>query len=143
MVASDSRRAMKPAFAAIVILLLPGVALAQSIVGVLGITREVAPLEKRLQDTREVTIQGYVFRVGRLDGHSVLHGRSGAGKVNAAIVTTLLINQFNPSAIFFSGTAGAIDQSLYPGDVVIGASVAQHDFGLQAARGLTRQGPRN
>ena len=78
----------------------------------------------QLQDTREVTVRGYVFRVGTLDGHQVVVGRSGAGKVNAAIITTLLINQFNPSAIFFSGTAGAIDQSLYPGDVVIGITTS-------------------
>lgn len=131
--------------AAIVVLLLaaPSGAFAQSVVGVLGIAREIAPIEKRLQDAREVTVRGYVFRVGTLNGRQVVVGRSGAGKVNAAIIATLLITQFNPSALLFSGTAGAIDPSLRQGDVVIGATVAHHDAGLQAPDGIRRRGMRN
>ncbi len=120
-----------------------GAALAQSTVGVLGIAEEVAPIEKRLQGSREVTVRGYVFRVGTLNGHKVVVGRSGAGKVNAAIVATLLIGEFKPSALFFSGTAGAVDPALRPGDVVIGATVAQYDFGLQTPKGIVRRGLRN
>jgi len=66
------------------------------------------------------------FREGRLNGRRVVVGRSGAGKVNAAIIITLLIGRFKPLAILFSGTAGAIDPALFPGDVVIGKTVAQY-----------------
>jgi adenosylhomocysteine nucleosidase len=125
-----------------VVLAAPG-ALAQSVVGVLGITREIAPIEQRLQDVREVAVKGYVFRVGTLNGRHVVVGRSGVGKVNAAIVATLLIHQFNPSAIVFSGTAGAIDPALQQGDVVIGATVAHHDVGQQTPEGIRRRGMRN
>ena len=116
---------------------------AQPVVGVLGISREIAPIERRLQDTREVSIRGYVFRVGKLDGRSIVVGRSGAGKVNAAIVTTLLIDEFKPRVVLFTGTAGAVDPALRPGDVVIGAKVAQHDVGLQATDGIRLRGLRN
>ena len=116
---------------------------AQSVVGVLGIATEVAPIEKRLQESRETVVRGYVFRLGTLNGRQVVVGRSAAGKVNAAIITTLLIDHFNPSALFFSGTAGAVDPTLRPGDVVIGATVAQHDVGLQTPNGITRRGLRN
>jgi adenosylhomocysteine nucleosidase len=116
---------------------------AQSLVGVLGMGQEAAPIEKRLQNSREVVVQGYAFHVGSLNGQQVVIGRSGAGKVNAAIVTTLLIEHFTPSALFFSGTAGAIDPALRPGDIVIGDTVAQHDVGLQTPSGITRRGPRN
>ena len=128
----------------LLVLVCPPAAVGQSnIVGVLGIAREVAPIEKRLQDVREVTVRGYVFRVGTLSGRQVVVGRSGAGKVNAAIIATLLIHQFNPSAILFSGTAGAIDSALFQGDVVIGATVAHHDAGQQTADGIRRRGMRN
>src|SRR4029434_5877949 len=90
----------------LVVVLLPAVALGQSVVGILGIDTEVAPLEKRLQNVREVPVQGYVFREGTLNGRHVVVGRSGSGKVNAAIVATLLIGRYKPSAILFSGTAG-------------------------------------
>jgi adenosylhomocysteine nucleosidase len=128
---------------ALIVLLLPAAAFSQSLVGVLGITAEVAPLEKRLQDIREVKVQGYVFREGTLSGRRVVVGRSGAGKVNAAIIARLLIGQFKPTAILFSGTAGAVDPALFPGDVVIGKSVAQHDVGLQLGDGIRRRGTRN
>ncbi len=120
-----------------------GTAQAQSIVGVLGLEREIAPVEARLQGGREVAVRGYVFRVGTLNGRQVVIGRTAAGKVNAAIVTTLLIGHFNPSALFFSGTSGAIDQALRPGDVVIGTGVVQHDVGVLTAGGIERRGLRN
>lgn len=63
-------------------------AMAQSVVGVVGLAEEIAPLERRLEDTRDVVVRGYVFRAGSLGGRPVVVGRSGAGKVNAAIITT-------------------------------------------------------
>ena len=106
-------------------LAIPRAALAQPLVGVLGITSEIAPIEKRLQDSREVVVRGYVFHVGTLNGRQAVVGRSGPGKVNAAIVATLLIDHFNPSVVLFSGTAGAVDPELHPGDVVIAAVISR------------------
>ena len=139
----DSMIQRRIAILALAFLFTAKVALAQSLVGVLAMGQEAAPIEKKLQDSREVVVQGYGFHVGSLNGRSVAVGRSGAGKVNAAIVATLMINHFNPSALFFSGTAGAIDPALRPGDVVIGETVAQHDVGVQTSSGMTRRGPRN
>jgi adenosylhomocysteine nucleosidase len=118
-------------------------ALAQPVAGVLGIPREIVPIEQRLQDVREVQVRGYVFREGKLDGRLIVVGRSGVGKVNAAIITTLLIGEFKPRAVLFTGTAGAIDPALRPGDVVIGTSLAQHDAGAQTADGVRLRGLRN
>jgi nucleoside phosphorylase len=58
-------------------------------VGVLGIASEVAPIEKRLQDSRDVAVRGYVFRAGTLNGRQVVVGRSGAEPriVEGVIVT--------------------------------------------------------
>jgi adenosylhomocysteine nucleosidase len=137
------RRLIRTVSTAVLVLVLPSAALAQSVVGVLGIAREVAPIEKRLQDIHEVIVRGYVFRVGTLDGRQVVVGRSGVGKVNASIIATLLIDHFSPSALLFSGSAGAVDPDLRPGDVVIGQTVAQHDVGLQTPNGITRRGMRN
>ena len=138
-----SHAAVRAIAVALLLLVFRTGALAQSIVGVLGITAEIAPIENRLLESREVIVKGYMFRVGTLAGRRVVVGRSGAGKVNAAIITTLLISEFNPTAILFSGMAGAIDPALRQGDVVVGTSVAQHDAGLQAPDGLRRRGLRN
>ena len=115
----------------------------QDVIGVLGIASEIAPIERQLTDSREVGVRGYTFRRGVLDGRQVVVGRSGAGKVNAAIAATLMIDHFNVATVLFSGTAGAIDQSLKPGDVVIGTAVGQYDAGLQAPDGIRRRGLSN
>ena len=137
------RRPFRALSLSLLLALLAGTAQAQPVIGVLGIEREVAPIEARLQDGRDVTLRGYVFRVGTLNGRQVVVGRSATGKVNAAIAATVLISHFTPSALFFSGTAGAIDQALRPGDVVIGTGVVQHDVGVLTASGLVRRGLRN
>ena len=137
------RRLVVSAVGALLLLVVTTAGWAQPIVGVLGITSEVTAVEQRLQNSQEVTVHGHVFRVGTLNGRRVAVGRCGAGKVNAAIVATLLISQFEPAAVFFSGTAGAIDQTLLPGDVVIGTAVAQHDTGTMTAAGIERRGLRN
>jgi adenosylhomocysteine nucleosidase len=128
---------------AFVLLVAATVASAQPIVGVLGIPSEVIAVERRLVDSHELTVRGQLFRVGTLGGRRVVVARSGAGKVNAAFVTALLISRFDPDALFFSGTAGAVDQTLHPGDVVIGATVAQHDTGAVTPAGIERRGLRN
>ena len=115
----------------------------QPIVGVLGIEREVTPIEARLVGSREVPVRGYVFRVGTINGRQVVVGRSGTGKVNAAIAATVLIGHFSPSVLLFSGTAGALDQALRQGDVVIGTGVVQHDVGAVTPAGIVRRGLRN
>jgi adenosylhomocysteine nucleosidase len=139
----SAHRVRKIAPIVLLLLVIPSGAFAQAVVGILGIAREIARIEKRLQDVREVTVRGYVFRLGTLNGRPVVVGRSGAGKVNAAIVTTLLIGQFNPSAILFSGTAAAIDPALRQGDVVIGTAVSHHDAGMQTSEGIRQRGMRN
>ena len=128
---------------ALALLLHSAGALAQPVVGVLGIPQEITPIEKRLRDVRETTVQGIVFRTGTLNGRSVVVGRSGVGKVYAAVATTVLIAHFKPSTILFSGTAGAVDPALGLGDVVVGTAVAHHDFGQYTQGGLVRRGPRN
>jgi len=113
-----------------------------ALVGVLGITSEIVPVEKRVQDGRDVAVRGFVFRQGTIGGRPVVVGRTGTGKVNAAIAATVLISHFSPAAVFFSGTAGAVDPALALGDVVIGTAVVHHDIGQQTPNGLQRRAPR-
>jgi len=63
--------------------------------------------------------------------------------VNAAFAATLLVDHFSPSAVIFTGTAGAIDTELNPGDVVIGTAVGYHDFGNITTDGFVRSPTRN
>ncbi|HYR86999.1 MAG TPA: 5'-methylthioadenosine/S-adenosylhomocysteine nucleosidase, partial [Terriglobia bacterium] len=96
---------------------------ANRLIGVMGIPSEIAPVEARIKEANVTRIQGVVFTSGTIDGTRIVAARSGAGKVNAAIAATLLVDHFSPSAVVFTGTAGAVDVELNPGDVVIGTAV--------------------
>lgn len=121
----------------------PGQTPAPARVAVLGITSEIGPVERRLHDSRDISVRGVPIREGMLGSRRVAVGRTGTGKVHAAIAASVLIAQVNPDVVLFSGTAGAADPALDLGDVVIGTVVAHHDVGQQTAGGLSRRGPRH
>jgi len=110
---------------------------------IIGIASEIAPVEARLEGATVTRVQGIVFTLGTIDGERIVVARSGAGKVEAAIVATLLVDHFSPSAVVLTGTAGAIDTTLNPGDVVIGNAVGYHDFGDSSPSGFVRSPTRN
>jgi adenosylhomocysteine nucleosidase len=115
----------------------------ERLIGIIGITSEVAPVEGRIQNAKVTRIQGVVFTSGTIEGTRVVAARSGAGKVNAAFAATLLVDHFSPGAVVFTGTAGAIGTDLNPGDVVIGTAVGYHDFGDITTTGFVRSRTRN
>lgn len=52
---------------------------------------------------------------------------TGIGKVNAAITTTLLINEYNPDLIISIGTSGGINEKLEITDLVVADKMIFHD----------------
>lgn len=69
---------------------------------------------------------------GELDGKKIVLCQSGIGKVNAAIATTIVIDQFAPDCVINTGSAGGIGGGLHVGDVVIGNQIAHHDVDVTA-----------
>ena len=76
----------------------------------------------------EQTIGSRTYYSGRLQGKSVVVVFSHWGKVAASITATSLITHFNVKEIIFTGVAGAIDNRLGVGDIVIGSDLYQHDM---------------
>jgi adenosylhomocysteine nucleosidase len=116
---------------------------ADRLIALIGIPAEIAPVEAKIETPVVTRVQGFMFTSGTIEGTRVIVARSGVGKVNAAIVATLLLERFSPSAVVFSGTAGAIDKNLNPGDVVIGTGVGYHDAGSYVDGRLRRSPTRN
>lgn len=90
---------------------------------------EVALLEKRLENAETRKHLGVPFRVGTLAGRKVVIARTGVGKVNAAMTTTLLVEHFRPRRVIFTGVAGSLNPDLGPGDLLLATHTVQHDRG--------------
>jgi adenosylhomocysteine nucleosidase len=95
-----------------------------------AIPQELAHLRAALADSHSEEAAHTVFDTGTIDGHDVVLAGSGMGKVNAALVTTLLADRFGCRTVVFSGVAGGLDPTLSIGDVVIADLVIQHDAGV-------------
>lgn len=94
-----------------------------------AIPQELAALRVELDHRETVEIAHLRFDHGQLFGRDVVLVGTGIGKVNAAMVATLLIDRFGARQIVFSGVAGGLDPALAIGDVVIAERLVQHDFG--------------
>src|SRR5262245_12438665 len=101
-----------------------------------AMTLEIEAIGQELTDKKEMTIQGIRFTTGRLKDRYVVVAHSGIGKVNAAITATLLVEQFQPTHILFTGIAGGLNPDLHRGDVVIGDKTAYHDYGEWTPEGF-------
>jgi adenosylhomocysteine nucleosidase len=86
-------------------------------------------------------VAGWAFRHGRLDDVPLVAVEAGIGKVNAAMVTSLLADRFGCAGLVFAGVAGGLAPSAQVGDVVIATSAIQHDYGAIVADRLVRYQP--
>ena len=88
---------------------------------------EVTRLRDRMDDKTVQVIAGCEFTTGRMDGVDVVLLRSGIGKVNAAMSTSILLEKFTPDYVINTGSAGGYDPELNVGDLVISTEVRHHD----------------
>jgi adenosylhomocysteine nucleosidase len=104
-----------------------------SLVAIIGaMDEEITLIQEWLVDVRHEVIAGCEFFLGTLDGKQVILLKSGIGKVNAAVSTTLLLSKYAPNYVINIGSAGGLDQALNVGDVVIGDQVVHHDVDVTA-----------
>lgn len=97
-------------------------------IGIIGaMEEEVILLKSKMTVTKEWTEAKADFIEGTLDGIEVILVRSGIGKVNAAITTTLLLAKHDIDLVINTGSAGGIGQGLKIGDVVVSSEMAYHD----------------
>jgi adenosylhomocysteine nucleosidase len=98
--------------------------------------QEVGLLKGMLTDFQTRRIEGIEFTSGRIGDEPVVLAWTGAGKVNAAMTTTLLLEHYRPTRVIFTGIAGGIDPNLEPGDIVIARQTAYHDMGTLGPQGI-------
>lgn len=89
---------------------------------------EVDALLQELKNVSTIEKGNRTYYSGDLFNKKVVIVFSRWGKVASAATTTQLINDYNLKEIFFTGVAGAINNQLNIGDIVIGKNLYQHDM---------------
>lgn len=93
---------------------------------------EIKNLLNEMKNIEVLEKSGTKFYKGILQGKEVVLFKSGVGKVNASMTTTMAIELFQAKKIIFTGVAGAVNNKLNIGDVVISENLVQHDFDTTA-----------
>ncbi|AAK80075.1 adenosylhomocysteine nucleosidase [Clostridium acetobutylicum] len=112
-------------------------------IGIIGaMDEELEILLKEMEPQRQEKKAEMIFNLGKLSGKNVVIVRCGIGKVNAAICTQILADDFNVDFIINVGVAGGIGKDILPGDIVIANSLVQHDMDTTAFGDRVGQIPR-
>jgi adenosylhomocysteine nucleosidase len=95
---------------------------------IFAMNEEKAGIEEFIQDKSITTLANRQFIQGNFWGHQVVCVLAGIGKVAAASTTALLLQQFHVNQLVLTGVAGATDEQLMVGDIIIADRLLQHDM---------------
>lgn len=112
-------------------------------IGIIGaMDEEIEILVKNMILEEKVSKASMIFNKGVLWNQNVIIVRSGIGKVNAAVCTQILADDFKVDKVINVGIAGGIGEDILPGDVVIADNLLQHDMDTSAFGDRLGQIPR-
>jgi len=93
---------------------------------------EIEPIIKKLDNVKTVVYGANKYYEGSYNGQEVVVAYSKIGKVFATLTATILIEKFGCDRLLFSGVAGAINEELKIGDLIIAKALCQHDLDITA-----------
>lgn len=97
-------------------------------IGIIGaMEEEISRLKEQMKDVKVTTKASMDFYEGILEGKDVVVVRSGIGKVNAAVCTQILADDYKVDAVINTGIAGSLKNEINIGDIVISTDTLQHD----------------
>ncbi|WP_297488412.1 5'-methylthioadenosine/adenosylhomocysteine nucleosidase [uncultured Cetobacterium sp.] len=89
---------------------------------------EIKNLLTQMKDVTVETNASVTFHKGLLNNKKVIVFKSGIGKVNAAMSTTMALEKYDIDKIIFTGVAGAVNNKLNIADIVISKDLVQYDY---------------
>lgn len=93
--------------------------------------QEIEGLLRHMTEHKSHEIGGRTFHQGKIQGVECVVVLARVGKVAASATCTTLIQTFGVTRLIFTGLAGATDENLRIGDVVIATTLCQHDFNAE------------
>ncbi len=98
-------------------------------IGILGAMEpEINLIISKLEKPRVISLGKFRFITGIYKNKELIVTECSIGKVNSAISTQYMIDNFKPDFIINTGIAGGLDPRLKILSIVIGESLTYHDF---------------
>lgn len=97
--------------------------------GLVAVHREILPLLERFQEEGKEQHGEAILRTGSIGGRPVALAEVLLGPVHAALGTQALIARYGVASLISFGSAGALDDGLRAGDLVIAQRATAHDAG--------------
>ena len=98
-------------------------------IGIIGaMESEVTYLRDQMENPVTEKVGLATFYAGKLYGKDTVLSQCGIGKIHAAMCAQAMILRYAPDRIINIGVAGALDDMLDIGDIVIGNFAVQHDI---------------
>ncbi len=94
---------------------------------IVAMEKELKQLRTLLGEEQIVAVGGNKFYKGIVGNNEIIAQQCGVGKVNSAVGTVEMINNFHPELVVSTGVAGGADINLNVGDVVVSTSCTYHD----------------
>lgn len=94
---------------------------------IVAMDKELVQLKGLLEESTVERRNKKDFILGSIDGKEIILQKCGIGKVNSAIGTVEMINNYSPDLIISTGVAGGADDRMNVCDVVIGTEYRYHD----------------
>lgn len=102
-------------------------------IGIMGaMVEEIEPLLEFFKEYEVIEYAKNKYYKTNYNGHDIIIAYSKIGKVFAALTATTMIEKFGIEKLLFSGVAGAIDEDLHIGDLIIATKLCQHDLDITA-----------
>ncbi|MEY8436215.1 5'-methylthioadenosine/adenosylhomocysteine nucleosidase [Atopobiaceae bacterium 24-176] len=102
-------------------------------VGIIGaMDNEVRDLVAHIEDDKVTCRSHLEFHEGAIEGVPVVVVKSGIGKVSMAACAQQLCDLFGVTCLINTGVAGAVDDRVSIGDVVVSTAAVHHDMDVTA-----------
>ncbi|OPJ57771.1 5'-methylthioadenosine/adenosylhomocysteine nucleosidase [Clostridium oryzae] len=113
------------------------------VIGIIGaMDEEVKLLKDEMEINKKIKKANMEFFQGTLGDKPTVVVTCGIGKVNAAVCTQILVDEFHVTNVINVGVAGGIGDGIVPGDVVVASNLVQHDMDTSAFGDKIGQIPR-
>ncbi|MDE5772712.1 MAG: 5'-methylthioadenosine/adenosylhomocysteine nucleosidase [Ruminococcus sp.] len=89
---------------------------------------ELADIRKTLGEAEKRKVSGFEFFVNEYKGKTIVNACCGIAKVNAALCTQVMIDNFSPDCVINTGIAGGMNTDVKVCDIVISTEVLPHDL---------------